>query len=755
MKYLLTLIENLRKSRRRRMFVLVNIPLIVAFAVIVFGWIFGSALYNELQFEQFVTNKKDFSIEDAIRISEDQWRLNTKSKLRYPKMNHEFRWTRVHFNPNPSAVIRLQASVFDVFVETTDFFLVENGRVIDSAQSGYNRFHKSSYLPVTQGFRFSTSPTAPRTLYVRTSAPGYLPTKLVINNDAEATFNLKTLNIVFGLLIGGAFGMGFYNLFLAVVTRQRVFLSYAALLFATGCESLFLTGFMATIWPSVGAKIRSFALSIQLLYVFATGMLLLFQTDYCKFLKNHPRSHAFTRKVYFALAAMTVIILLLPHQFSTVIAIVIGTGMLLKQQYNMRHYLRHIRAIECSVLNSGFLASWIVSYAVLFGEFGRVVYASNTFLITGIVLSTFFSSLLAVRLREVEADRRKIIRHHGAKSESTEVCVMFIDIVSFSQMATPMPSRRVFTALSEKMRQISTVVAGLGGAIDRSLGDGMLCFFGSEGTQSIAESVMSAFHAAIRIQELTLAEARAHGVAADSSMIMPVRIGIHSASVSIGNIGGEARIDFTMVGSGVNFARRLETACTPFKIIVSKDCRDQLEKVGISDAGFSEIAIAVKHQTNLVSACEYDPFFDRPDLLREVESKYLDQIGAMSFDQIVDVKDVGAVRLESPYGSFAVKDLSLYGFRVAGPVLFGQRSVLTVKLVTSDPAINQLLEDKLIDQLSVEVRWGKAAGAGFEHGLKMFGGNKAQRGFIYDTLKSRFGAQSEVAGLLEPLRDSA
>ncbi len=755
MKGLHKITIKMRKSWFLSRAFMVNVPIFVVIGLIFIRSYFSSSNHEEFPIDQYITSQDDLSIDQVMRLSEDDWKPKETRSLRYLKLKYEYRWSRIKINPSGILVAKLHASLPDVFLEKIDYFLVEEGRVIDSVESGYDRGRSRRYRPVSQGFRFTPSPTAIRTLYVKTAVRGSLPTKLKITDEADFEASSRATNVIVGILIGCAFGMAVYNIFLLIVTRQRVFFSYGAFLLATSAEAIFLTGSMATIWPSLGRSLAGFSVGIQILFLFACGMLVMFQNDYCKFSKNHRRLKVTNKLIYSTLAAVSLVVPFLSPQVGSVATVVFGTAVLLLRQFQMRHYLRHIRALEWSVLNSGFLASWLVSYAALFGVIDGGIYTNNAYLSAGIGLSCFFSTLLAVRLREVEAERRKIIRHHGAKSESTEVCVMFIDIVSFSQMTTPMPSRRAFTELADKMRQISAVVAGFGGSIDRALGDGLLCFFGTEGGSPIAESVMNAFRAAIRIQEIAVAEARGPLSGQAAHMIMPVRIGVHCASVSIGNIGGEARIDFTMVGSGVNFARRLETACTPFKIIVSTECRDQLERVGVSDAGFSDIAIAVKHQSNLVRACEYDPFFDRHEILHEVERRYLDQIGAMSFDPIVDVKELGAVRLESPYGIFMVKDLSLYGFRVGGADLFGQRSVIPVKIVTSDPEINKALEDKLLDHLSVEVRWGKAVGPGFEHGLKLFGGNRAQRGFIYDTLKGRFGTQTEINSSIDPMRDIA
>ncbi|WP_369622413.1 adenylate/guanylate cyclase domain-containing protein, partial [Pseudoalteromonas distincta] len=93
-------------------------------------------------------------------------------------------------------------------------------------------------------------------------------------------------------------------------------------------------------------------------------------------------------------------------------------------------------------------------------------------------------------------------------------------------------SDEVFRSLSRCLDQISEIVAAHEGIVDRSLGDGILCFFGYSRHKAWPNHAVAAFTAARKIQENMVLSTYRKTLPDD--LIFPLRIGINTAEVTIG-----------------------------------------------------------------------------------------------------------------------------------------------------------------------------------------------------------------------------
>ena len=133
---------------------------------------------------------------------------------------------------------------------------------------------------------------------------------------------------------------------------------------------------------------------------------------------------------------------------------------------------------------------------------------------------------------------------------------------------------------------MSKIALKYGGTIDKYIGDAILIFFGDPESKGYAEDATSCLKMAIEMQQKMQELTNFWGKNFSLKSALSIRIGINTGFCTVGNFGSENRLDYTVIGSPVNLASRLESSAQPNKIIVSEETyllvRDlfALEEVG-------------------------------------------------------------------------------------------------------------------------------------------------------------------------------
>ena len=92
------------------------------------------------------------------------------------------------------------------------------------------------------------------------------------------------------------------------------------------------------------------------------------------------------------------------------------------------------------------------------------------------------------------------------------------------------------------------------GVLDKFIGDGMLAVFGSLDEEP--DHARRAVRAALRMKALL---AKINGERAMAGQLpIAIGIGIHTDDVIVGNIGSRKRLEYTVIGDGVNTCSRVE-----------------------------------------------------------------------------------------------------------------------------------------------------------------------------------------------------
>lgn len=141
-------------------------------------------------------------------------------------------------------------------------------------------------------------------------------------------------------------------------------------------------------------------------------------------------------------------------------------------------------------------------------------------------------------------------------SEAREVTVMFTDLEGYTEFSRGRPAAEVAAYLNAMFARIGPVIEAAGGTIDKYTGDGLMAFWGAPepATDHAARACRAALAVARAVAELN--EERCW----QGLPVCPLRIGLHTGEVVVGNVGFPGRLDYTVVGEAVNLAQRVQAA---------------------------------------------------------------------------------------------------------------------------------------------------------------------------------------------------
>ncbi|HXN14322.1 MAG TPA: adenylate/guanylate cyclase domain-containing protein [Candidatus Acidoferrales bacterium] len=151
--------------------------------------------------------------------------------------------------------------------------------------------------------------------------------------------------------------------------------------------------------------------------------------------------------------------------------------------------------------------------------------------------------------------------------ERRHLAILFADIVSFTKRAEKTTPEDLLALLNTYMTSMIEVIFNTGGVVDKLMGDGIMAFWGAP--NDLENPSRSAIDCALKmLQNLHVLQTTDPRFAD-----LDIGIGISTGDVVVGNLGGENRFDYSVIGDTVNFASRLEGLTRHFKVhlLVSRE----------------------------------------------------------------------------------------------------------------------------------------------------------------------------------------
>lgn len=138
--------------------------------------------------------------------------------------------------------------------------------------------------------------------------------------------------------------------------------------------------------------------------------------------------------------------------------------------------------------------------------------------------------------------------------EELEVTVLFVDIRNFTRLSESLPPREVLALLNRYFDRMSGIVEIYLGVVDKYMGDAIMALFGAP--VALPNHADSAILAALEMKS-ALARLNAE-LATERRAKLAFGIGINTARIIAGNIGSSRRLNYSVLGDGVNVAARLQ-----------------------------------------------------------------------------------------------------------------------------------------------------------------------------------------------------
>ena len=149
---------------------------------------------------------------------------------------------------------------------------------------------------------------------------------------------------------------------------------------------------------------------------------------------------------------------------------------------------------------------------------------------------------------------------------NAELTILFADISGFTTVSETKAPEEVAEFLSHFFGHAVESIFAFGGTLDKFIGDAVMAFFGAPIPQD--DHADRAVLAGLMLQRLVTE----WNTEREKTNLPPVRVrvGINTGPAVVGNVGTEKRVDYTVLGTSVNIASRLESGVAkPGQVVIS------------------------------------------------------------------------------------------------------------------------------------------------------------------------------------------
>ena len=155
---------------------------------------------------------------------------------------------------------------------------------------------------------------------------------------------------------------------------------------------------------------------------------------------------------------------------------------------------------------------------------------------------------------ELAAEMSQDPTHYTMEGQSREMTVLFSDIRGFTNFSEKLPPTELAEVLNAYLSTMTRIVQQQRGTIDKYIGDAIMAFWNApvDLDDHATRAVQTALDMQAALPQLN------REFAARGWPEVRIGIGVNTGRMSVGNMGSEFRMSYTVMGDAVNLGSRLE-----------------------------------------------------------------------------------------------------------------------------------------------------------------------------------------------------
>jgi adenylate cyclase len=219
-------------------------------------------------------------------------------------------------------------------------------------------------------------------------------------------------------------------------------------------------------------------------------------------------------------------------------------------------------------LSIALLALLLAAYGAAWSRFMVVPMAAPMLTVFGLyALNTAYGFFAATRSKrqitklfgqyvppELAAEMSQNPAHYTMEGQSREMSVLFSDIRGFTNFSEKLPPTELSEVLNAYLSTMTRIIQQQRGTIDKYIGDAIMAFWNAP--VDLSDHATRAVQTALDMQAALLQLNQEF--AARGWPEVKIGVGVNTGRMSVGNMGSEFRMAYTVMGDAVNLGSRLE-----------------------------------------------------------------------------------------------------------------------------------------------------------------------------------------------------